>query len=246
VTFHVLTRAYTSCFTANPVSFFHFDSRISNEQDLVGLQGIWHSINLNVWILYGFWLHRSMRILDRVFLVSLIVERVQIPISWLDFEWNIDDPCRLIDWLIDWLIWFRLRHYAGWVNYNVAGFVEKNQDLLFRGLSQAMFRCSQPILKELFPEGNPRRNNIRRSTTSATQFKVWYSFHRQMNNKSRTRANKTQQNKRNTFILRPLWFHRVFPSLQYVRWISFFFFSFCFLFHLFFMLSWEVNSDDDR
>jgi len=67
---------------------------------------------------------------------------------------------------------FRVRHYVGWVTYQVAGFVVKNQDLLFRGLSQAMYRCSQPILKELFPEGNPRRNNIRRSTTSATQFKV--------------------------------------------------------------------------
>nr|CAH0099998.1 unnamed protein product [Daphnia galeata] len=67
---------------------------------------------------------------------------------------------------------FRLKHYAGWVTYSVNGFLEKNSDLLVRGLSQSMYQCSHPIVKELFPEGNPRRTTLRRPATSGTQFKV--------------------------------------------------------------------------
>lgn len=65
-----------------------------------------------------------------------------------------------------------MKHYAGWVTYNVSGFLEKNSDLLVRGLSQSMYQCAHPILKELFPEGNPRRTTLRRPATSGTQFKV--------------------------------------------------------------------------
>jgi myosin I len=74
----------------------------------------------------------------------------------------------------------------------VTGFVDKNNDLLFRDLSQAMYRSSHPILKELFPEGiflvgrchlasrktsrfiqgNPRRATLRRPATAGSQFKV--------------------------------------------------------------------------
>ena len=35
-----------------------------------------------------------------------------------------------------------------------------------------MYQCSHPIVKELFPEGNPRRTTLRRPATSGTQFKV--------------------------------------------------------------------------
>lgn len=49
---------------------------------------------------------------------------------------------------------FRLKHYAGSVTYNVTGFVEKNVDFVPRDLSKAMFECSHPLLKSLFPEGN--------------------------------------------------------------------------------------------
>ena len=39
------------------------------------------------------------------------------------------------------------------VTYRVSGFIDKNNDLLFRDLSRAMFSCQHPFLKLLFPEG---------------------------------------------------------------------------------------------
>ncbi|KAF4518594.1 hypothetical protein B566_EDAN012422, partial [Ephemera danica] len=65
-----------------------------------------------------------------------------------------------------------LRHYAGTVTYCVAGFVEKNCDSLPRDLSLAMFRCEHPLLKSLFPEGNPKRTTLKRPATAGTQFKI--------------------------------------------------------------------------
>ncbi|XP_075231362.1 myosin 95E [Lycorma delicatula] len=67
---------------------------------------------------------------------------------------------------------FRLRHFAGTVTYNVTGFVEKNNDILHRDLSHAMFKCEHPLLKTLFPEGNPKRPCVKRPTTTGTQFKI--------------------------------------------------------------------------
>lgn len=48
------------------------------------------------------------------------------------------------------------------MTYNVCGFVDKNNDILHRDLSLAMYRCEHPLLKTLFPEGEwhaLRRNN---------------------------------------------------------------------------------------
>ncbi|GFG33445.1 hypothetical protein Cfor_10035, partial [Coptotermes formosanus] len=67
---------------------------------------------------------------------------------------------------------FRLRHYAGTVTYNVCGFVDKNNDILHRDLSLAMYRCEHPLLKTLFPEGNPKRSSLKRPATTGTQFKI--------------------------------------------------------------------------
>jgi len=50
--------------------------------------------------------------------------------------------------------------------------VSRNRDALDRELSQAMYECDHPILKVLFPEGNPRRSSRRRPATAATQFKI--------------------------------------------------------------------------
>ncbi|RUS71257.1 hypothetical protein EGW08_020980 [Elysia chlorotica] len=67
---------------------------------------------------------------------------------------------------------FRLRHYAGNVLYKVSGFMDKNNDLLFRDLSQAMFQCSHPLLKTLFPEGRPSEQSLKRPATTGSQFKL--------------------------------------------------------------------------
>ena len=39
------------------------------------------------------------------------------------------------------------------VTYEVCGFLEKNNDLLYRDLSRAMYSCQHPMLQALFPEG---------------------------------------------------------------------------------------------
>ncbi|GBM62765.1 hypothetical protein AVEN_119379-1, partial [Araneus ventricosus] len=39
------------------------------------------------------------------------------------------------------------------VTYSVTGFIDKNNDILHRDLSQAMYKTDQPLLKTLFPEG---------------------------------------------------------------------------------------------
>ncbi|XP_037739614.1 unconventional myosin-Ia isoform X1 [Chelonia mydas] len=67
---------------------------------------------------------------------------------------------------------FRVHHYAGKVTYNVSGFVEKNNDLLFRDLSQAMWKAQHELLRSLFPEGDPQKASLRRPPTAGSQFKA--------------------------------------------------------------------------
>ncbi|XP_074835669.1 unconventional myosin-Ia isoform X2 [Carettochelys insculpta] len=67
---------------------------------------------------------------------------------------------------------FRIHHYAGKVTYNVSGFVEKNNDLLFRDLSQAMWKARHELLRSLFPEGDPQKASLRRPPTAGFQFKA--------------------------------------------------------------------------
>ncbi|XP_014670916.1 PREDICTED: unconventional myosin-Ib-like, partial [Priapulus caudatus] len=66
---------------------------------------------------------------------------------------------------------FRIRHYAGPVTYNVTGFLDRNNDLLYRDLSQAMYSCGLSLLKLLFPEGNPSRACLKRPSTAGFQLK---------------------------------------------------------------------------
>ncbi|XP_027625441.1 unconventional myosin-Ia [Tupaia chinensis] len=66
---------------------------------------------------------------------------------------------------------FRICHYAGKVTYSVTGFIDKNNDLLFRGLSQAMWKAQHPLLRSLFPEGNPKQASLKRPPTAGAQFK---------------------------------------------------------------------------
>ncbi|KAJ8930515.1 hypothetical protein NQ314_016677 [Rhamnusium bicolor] len=67
---------------------------------------------------------------------------------------------------------FQIRHYAGMVTYKVYGFVEKNRDTLPREVSRAMFRCDHSIMQSLFPEGNPKRCNLKRPISKSVQIQV--------------------------------------------------------------------------
>lgn len=66
---------------------------------------------------------------------------------------------------------FRIHHYAGKVTYNVTGFIEKNNDLLFRDLSQAMWAARHSLLRSLFPEGDPQKVSLKLPPTAGFQFK---------------------------------------------------------------------------
>ncbi|NXL52575.1 MYO1A protein, partial [Podilymbus podiceps] len=67
---------------------------------------------------------------------------------------------------------FRIHHYAGKVTYNVTGFIEKNNDLLFRDLSQAMWATRHALLRSLFPEGDPQKVSLKLPPTAGFQFKA--------------------------------------------------------------------------
>ncbi|XP_034549375.1 unconventional myosin-Ib isoform X2 [Notolabrus celidotus] len=67
---------------------------------------------------------------------------------------------------------FRIQHYAGKVLYRTEGFVDKNNDLLYRDLSQAMYKATHSLIKQLFPEGNPAKVNLKRPLTAGFQFRA--------------------------------------------------------------------------
>lgn len=58
------------------------------------------------------------------------------------------------------------------MTYNVTGFIEKNNDLLFRDLSQAMWAAQHTLLRSLFPEGDPQRVSLKLPPTAGFQFKA--------------------------------------------------------------------------
>ncbi|XP_066440553.1 unconventional myosin-Ia [Eleutherodactylus coqui] len=66
---------------------------------------------------------------------------------------------------------FRIEHYAGQVTYDTNGFLDKNNDLLYRDLSQAMWKAKHELLKSLFPEGDPKNTSLKRPPTVSFQFK---------------------------------------------------------------------------
>ncbi|XP_068601961.1 unconventional myosin-Ic-like [Brachionichthys hirsutus] len=65
---------------------------------------------------------------------------------------------------------FRLLHYAGEVNYNVNGFLDKNNDLLFRNLKEVMCMSENKILTQCFEK--EELSDKKRPDTAATQFKA--------------------------------------------------------------------------
>uniref|UniRef100_A0A8B9KQ71 Myosin IHb n=1 Tax=Astyanax mexicanus TaxID=7994 RepID=A0A8B9KQ71_ASTMX len=64
---------------------------------------------------------------------------------------------------------FRLMHYAGEVTYSVTGFVDKNNDLLYRNIKDVMRQSKNPIIQQCFPSSEP--DSKKRPETVATQFK---------------------------------------------------------------------------
>ncbi|XP_020780772.2 unconventional myosin-Ih [Boleophthalmus pectinirostris] len=65
---------------------------------------------------------------------------------------------------------FRLLHYAGEVTYCVVGFLDKNNDLLYRNGKEVMRQSSNAIIKICFPATEP--DSKRRPETVVTQFKA--------------------------------------------------------------------------
>uniref|UniRef100_A0A665VA26 Myosin Ic, paralog b n=1 Tax=Echeneis naucrates TaxID=173247 RepID=A0A665VA26_ECHNA len=65
---------------------------------------------------------------------------------------------------------FRLQHYAGEVNYNVNGFLDKNNDLLFRNLKEVMCMSENKILTQCFDR--EELSDKKRPDTVTTQFKA--------------------------------------------------------------------------
>ncbi|KAF5286700.1 hypothetical protein FQA39_LY16183 [Lamprigera yunnana] len=65
---------------------------------------------------------------------------------------------------------FRLVHYAGDVTYNINGFLEKNNDLLYRDLKDAMSKSSNHIISTVFPA--KEQECMKRPETAITQFRI--------------------------------------------------------------------------
>ncbi|XP_018410704.1 PREDICTED: unconventional myosin-Id [Nanorana parkeri] len=67
---------------------------------------------------------------------------------------------------------FRVRHYAGDVVYSVVGFIDKNKDTLFQDFKRLMYNSSNPVLKNMWPEGKLSITEVtKRPPTAATLFK---------------------------------------------------------------------------
>jgi len=64
---------------------------------------------------------------------------------------------------------FKLVHYAGDVTYSVHGFLEKNNDLLFRDLKEVMTKSTNSIIRQIFSE--KELPSKKRPETAITQFK---------------------------------------------------------------------------
>lgn len=65
---------------------------------------------------------------------------------------------------------FRIVHYAGEVTYKIEGFLEKNNDLLYRDLKRAMATSESELLRQAFPESEFASK--KRPVTAVTQFKL--------------------------------------------------------------------------
>jgi len=67
---------------------------------------------------------------------------------------------------------FRIKHYAGDVTYRVTSFLDKNTDSLFKDLKSVGYNSSNPIAKEIFPDGASINESSKRPITAGTSFKT--------------------------------------------------------------------------
>ena len=65
---------------------------------------------------------------------------------------------------------FRLKHYAGDVQYAADGFIDKNKDLLFRDLMYTMNSSTNKVVLDLFPE-SASQSDLKRPDSAGTQFR---------------------------------------------------------------------------
>ena len=63
-----------------------------------------------------------------------------------------------------------MKHFAGDVQYNIDGFLEKNKDTLFRDLIDAAGSSTNNYVEHLFPEAK-KSVSKKRPTTAGSQFK---------------------------------------------------------------------------
>lgn len=67
---------------------------------------------------------------------------------------------------------FRVTHYAGDVTYCITGFLDKNKDPLFQDFKRLLYHSSDPILKQMWPEGAQNiKETTKRPLTAGTLFK---------------------------------------------------------------------------
>uniref|UniRef100_A0A8C8SX46 Myosin IG n=1 Tax=Pelusios castaneus TaxID=367368 RepID=A0A8C8SX46_9SAUR len=67
---------------------------------------------------------------------------------------------------------FRIKHYAGDVTYSVEGFIDKNKDTLFQDFKRLMYKSTDPVLRDMWPDGELSITEVtKRPLTAATLFK---------------------------------------------------------------------------
>lgn len=68
---------------------------------------------------------------------------------------------------------FRIHHYAGVVNYNVDGFVERNRDIFYTDLIELMQSSTSDFIRALFPENLVAlSSNRKRPITAGAKIKT--------------------------------------------------------------------------
>lgn len=70
---------------------------------------------------------------------------------------------------------FTIKHYAGIVEYDTYGFLDKNKDLLWKDLLLLGEGSKLALFKDLFPKGGAAELGVKRPETASTQFRFQVS-----------------------------------------------------------------------